>query len=104
MRREDPGMERPAGEIDGAEVLWWAEVSACGAAGATVHRRDGEVQGPARGLAICRYAGESGCYLFYCDEGWVVANDTFHDAVEGAKGQAAFEYEGVSALWRAGDD
>ncbi len=33
-------------------------------------------------LAIARYAGESGYYLFYCDENWRMLTDTYHRDVQ----------------------
>jgi hypothetical protein len=55
--------------------------------------------GPARGLAVCGYPGES-VYLFSCDEGWMPFADTWHATVEEARRQAEFEYEGVSQTWQ----
>ena len=63
-----------------------------------VHR--GVVQGPASGLAICRYPNESCCYLFGCDADWNVISDTWHQTLEDARTQAEFEYSGVSATWQ----
>lgn len=60
----------------------------------------GELMGPAAGLAICQYEGESAFYLFGCDEDWGTVTDTWHQTLEEAKAQAEFEYEGVSATWR----
>lgn len=59
----------------------------------------GAVLGPARGLAICQYDGETACYLFGCDEGWVSLSDTWHESLEDAKEQAEFEYLGASSTW-----
>jgi hypothetical protein len=59
----------------------------------------GVLQGPASGLAICRYEGEKTFYLFGCDENWQCITDTLHDTLEDAKKQAEFEYTGVSNIW-----
>jgi len=60
---------------------------------------DGELQGPAAGLAICRHDDEEACYLFGCDEEWNAVTDTWHETLEKALQQAEFEYEGVSETW-----
>lgn len=87
-------------EIDGAKVICFAEISdGVRATARTTHRKRGEVLGPARGLAICQYSGESSYYLFYCGEDWSVCTDTFHLSLDDAKTQAEFEYEGISKLW-----
>ena|SRR3989442_13044438 len=94
-------MNQPPAEIDGARLVCFAEVSAViRPTAATTHRRDGQILGPARGLAICQYPGESSFYLFYCDEDWTVRTDTFHFSLEDAKHQAEFEYDGISKHWR----
>jgi hypothetical protein len=59
----------------------------------------GVLQGTAAGLAICRFDGEDGFYLFGCDERWSSVTDTWHQTIEEAMGQAEFEYEGVSTTW-----
>src|SRR5947208_1554001 len=58
--------------------------------------------GPAGGLAICGCTGES-VYLYRCDEDWVPFAGTWHETVEQARWQAAFEYEGVDATWQQHD-
>jgi len=60
---------------------------------------DGVLQGPAAGLIICQFDGESGFYLFGCDENWDQVTDTWHQTLEDAQHQAEFEYEGVSKTW-----
>jgi hypothetical protein len=60
----------------------------------------GALRGPAAGLAICQYDGEDCFYLFGCDEEWSSVTDTRHQSIDEAKGQAEFEYEGVSATWQ----
>ena len=56
---------------------------------------------PARGLAICRYDGEDGYYLVFCDALWEAVTDTWHETLEAAMRQAEFEYVGVSGTWQA---
>jgi hypothetical protein len=93
-------MNQPPKELDGARLVCFVEVTdAVRPTAGTTHRRDGQVLGPARGLAICQYAGESSFYLFYCDEDWTVCTDTFHMTLEDAKHQAEYEYDGISRYW-----
>jgi len=73
------------------------------ATGACKHTVGGIVQGSFDGLAICQYRGDSAFYLFYCDADWNNVTDTFHLTLDDAKGQAEFEYEGVSATWQRAD-
>lgn len=59
----------------------------------------GQLMGAMSGLAICPDAGEDGFYLFGCDSEWQVVTDSWHQALDDAKHQAEFEYEGVSKTW-----
>jgi len=83
-------------ELDGAKVLKHAIVSnEVHATGATRHVAAGVEVGPAAALAIAGYEGQEGVYLFYLDAEGTVVTDTFHDSVDDALGQAAFEYVGL---------
>jgi hypothetical protein len=83
-------------ELDGAKVLKYAIVSdEVEATGATRHVAAGIELGPATALAIARYEGREGFLLFYLDRDGAVATDTFHNSVEDALRQAAFEYVGL---------
>lgn len=87
----------PPRDLDGAAVLTTASVSAARATGLTQHFRAGErVNEQIHWLAVGRYEGQPGFYLFYCGEDWTVVTDTFHDTVEGALDQARHEFDGVS--------
>jgi hypothetical protein len=88
-------------KIDGAVVLETAEIQGRAVpTGATRHfSGEGEI-GPVPHLALAQYSGESGVYLFYCDENWTVLSDTFHDSVAAAKSQAEFEYARSITTWR----
>lgn len=57
------------------------------------------LQGPAAGLAICQYDGETAYYLFGCDSEWHTVTDTWYETLEDALEQAEFEYEGVARTW-----
>jgi hypothetical protein len=60
------------------------------------------LQGPAAGLAIYEAKDGSGFYLFGCDTNWQVITDTWHASLKDAMREAEFEYEGITATWRAG--
>ena len=60
----------------------------------------GVAWGPAAGLAICQYDGDTAFYLFGCDADWFSVTDTWHETIEEAKSQAEFEYAGVSQTWQ----
>ncbi len=93
-------MGEPPELLDGARVLAFAVVDAAVVpTGATTHRIESEVLGPAAGLAVARYDGDGQFYLFYCDSDWQVVTDTCHPTLELAREQAEFEYRGVSARW-----
>lgn len=93
-------MEHPPELLNGARVVRWSSID-------ERHRPTGNcrqivagvLQGPAAGLAICQYEGETGYYLFGCDEDWSKLTDTWHERMEDALSQAEFEYEGVSKSW-----
>jgi hypothetical protein len=95
-------MKNPPGLINGARVIQWSAID-------RRHRPTqncrqivaGQVQGPAAGLAICRYEDDDAYYLFGCDPHWNQITDTWHPSLEAAMEQAEFEYEGVSATWRS---
>jgi hypothetical protein len=83
-------------ELDGANVLKYAiAADEVEPTGATRHEAAGRELRPAAALAIAKYEGREGFYLFYLDNDGAMATDTFHDSVEDALGQAAFEYTGL---------
>ena len=84
-------MNTPPSHLDGAEVLRFAILSRAQHSVA-VHAVDRVAVAPVAALAICRYAEEAGCYLFYCDSEWAVLTDTLHDSIDGAANQAGFEF------------
>jgi hypothetical protein len=95
-------MTRPPANLDGAKVLFYAIIDeGHRPTGNTLHRIGGELMPPASGLAVCRYEKDAGFYLFYCDGGWRVLTDTWHESAEDARRQAEFEYEGVDNAWKA---
>ncbi len=73
-----------------------ADLSDSTPTGLTRHVVRGEVVAEFAALAIAGYEGDSGCYLFYCDEDWHVVTDTFHPTLEGAISQAEAEFGRLS--------
>ena len=93
-------MGEPPAELDGARILAFAVIEGSVVlSGGTTHRIGNEQLGPADGLAIAQYEGDSQFYLFYCDSTWHVVTDTCHLTLELAYKQAEFEYRGVSSKW-----
>ncbi|MFB7877595.1 hypothetical protein ACFC06_20295 [Nocardia sp. NPDC056064] len=82
--------------IDGARVLRVADISALVPTGRTRHIVFGAFVDRFDRLAIARYDGADGFYLFYCDAEWNCITDTYHDDVASAIRQAEFEYGAVS--------
>jgi hypothetical protein len=60
---------------------------------------NGQVLGPATGLAICQRAGDEGFYLYGCDKHWKPLSDTWHASLVEAQVQAEFEYTGSRDTW-----
>ncbi|HEU5011424.1 MAG TPA: hypothetical protein VFT66_02695 [Roseiflexaceae bacterium] len=88
-------------QIGGAEVICFAIIdSRTYPTDKCKHVVGGVLQGPASGLAICQYEGESSFYLFGCDQNWQSITDTWHETFEDAKNQAEIEYTGVSKAWQ----
>jgi hypothetical protein len=88
-------------EIDGVIVVLYTPIDhRHRATGNCRHVVAGEPPAPAAALAVCQYRNEAGYYLFGCNEDWSCVTDTWHPTIQEAKGQAEFEYEGVSATWQ----
>jgi hypothetical protein len=47
---------------------------------------------PPSELRIVKYDGDSGFYLFYCDDSGKEFTDTYHDSLEEALAQAEWEF------------
>lgn len=93
-------METPSHKLDNAQLVLLTPIDRRHRAMQNCrHVVHGQMLGPARGLAICRYNGDPGFYLFYCDDQWNVLADTWHDSLAAARSQAEFEYEGVADTW-----
>jgi hypothetical protein len=85
---------------DGGKVICFARLDAgVQRTGKTVHRRAGAEMPPFRGLVIVEESVGGPYYLLYCDDEWQSLTDTWHETLEDAKAQAAFEYEGISQAW-----
>jgi len=93
-------MKQPPELVGGAKVVRWSAIDGLHRpTGNCRHIVAGVLQGPAAGLAICQYEGETAYYLFGCDPEWNTVTDTWHESLEDALEQAEFEYEGVSETW-----
>jgi hypothetical protein len=73
--------------------------------GETRHFKGGEPLPPPRSLRIVRYADDGGIYLLYLDPDGQEQTDTWHQTVDDAQRQAAFEFEVQPDEWQppAGD-
>jgi hypothetical protein len=93
-------MHDPPDTLDGAQVLCFTPIDDRHVVtNDTRHFRDGALQTGFAGLIIANYPGESGYYLYYCDEAWQAENDTWHASLEDAKAQAEFEFRGTRDTW-----
>ncbi len=93
-------MDKPPTSIKGALVLCYSFIDERHKpTGLCEHRVDGQLIGLASGLAICRYQDSSEVLLYFCDELWEMMTHAHHQAIDEAKDQAEFEYEGTSATW-----
>lgn len=86
----------PPEVIDGARVLFWADVSAVSLTGAVRHDADGVPQTRFSGVAVAQYAGRTAAYLFHCGPDWTVENDDCYDSVEAAIADAERQYAGFT--------
>lgn len=90
-------MQIPPLYIDGAVTIWYICLNSEYRYVQNVnHYVDGNRMGAAPVLAICHYPDDTGYYLFRYDGTWKTITDTYHDSVEAAMAQAAFEYDGLS--------
>jgi hypothetical protein len=86
--------------IGGARTLFYTLIDHRHlATGNTKHIVSGQLVTKISGLAICKYANDHGFYLFGCDENWNSITETYHDSIEEAKDQAAFEYINSVETW-----
>ena len=90
----------PPENIDGAKVLAYLILDSSQAkTGMTSHYVDGKLVENIFALSICKYANDSGYYLFYCDRNWKTITDTYHENIVGAKSQAEHEYLNSFNCW-----
>jgi hypothetical protein len=91
----------PPHTLDGGRVVCFARLSdSVRATGKTTHVIAGEAAPRFHGLAIIEYEPGGPYYLSYCDQNWHSLTDTWHETLEEAKAQAAFEFEGIDRAWR----
>jgi len=67
--------------------------------GKTRHLQGSELLPTPSELRIVKYPGDSGFYLFYCDDTGAEFTDTYHDTLEGALAQAQWEFEVKKNDW-----
>jgi hypothetical protein len=85
--------------LDGAQVIKYAAItSTVVPTGATYHESAGSPIPTASALAIAKYDSDppDSYYLFYLGSDSAVMIETWHESVDRALTQAAFEYEGLS--------
>ena len=90
----------PPQMLDGGRVVCFARLNDVRPTGNTAHVVAGEVSPRFHGLAIIEYEPRGPYYLLYCDQDWYSLTDTWHETLEEAKAQAAFEFKGVDQAWR----
>ena len=88
-------MSRPPDKIDGATVLWFADVSNLKKTDHVRHFDGSQHQLTFKRLAVCKYEGATEVYLFHCDERWNTENDDLFDSVEAAMTSAIRQYSGL---------
>jgi hypothetical protein len=86
--------------LDGAKVLAVADLTAASANGTVRLFRDGAFQdsNDFAYLALAAYDGDSGCYVFYCDDTWDVRNDMLYDSRLDAEQMVAREFQGAQFI------
>jgi len=88
-----PLVQPPPEILDRARVLQFASLARSQPTGKTRHVVGGVEVTDFAGVAIARYDDEpTGIYLFYCDRGWNVITDTWHEDIASAIAQANFEF------------
>jgi hypothetical protein len=85
-------MTNPPRTIDGAKVLQVADLEGSAPSGRMRHTVNGVEVTAFAALALARYPGQVGIYLFHCDDGWKTMTDTYHEDSEQAIAQAEFEF------------
>jgi hypothetical protein len=67
--------------------------------GKTRHYRGGEECPPPAELRIIQFSDDPGFYLLYYDATGEEITDTYHESIDEAKAQAAFEFEVTPEEW-----
>ncbi len=71
--------------------------------GKTHHYHGTQQLPPPSELRIVQYADDPGFYLFYCDDTGKEFTDTYHETLEEALSQAAWEFTVRPDEWAAGE-
>ncbi len=86
-------MIEPPELIDGARVLYWADVSTRHMTGHVVHYGASQRQEDFACIAIAQYGDGAGeAYLFHCNTDWRVLNDDRFETVDEAIASALHQY------------
>ena len=93
-------MNPPPREIGGLKVVLYSPIDERHVPTNACRHVVGVPRGPAIGLAICQYEGDTSFYLFGCDAKWSSITDTWHETLDAAMSQAESEYRGVSQTWQ----
>lgn len=86
-------MSDPPRRMGGAKMICFAILRVHDEVSGTSPHRASSI----RGLAIAH--APEGYSLFGCDADWQVISDTWHETLDEAKAQAAFEFPSTPLLW-----
>ena len=89
-------MEYPPKQIDGANVLYFADVSKLKKTSQVQHFSGNIPQLKFARIAICQYKNKSETYLFHCNQSWKTENDDLYGSVEEAKESVMKLYHGLT--------
>jgi len=94
-------INKPTAVLHGARVLKYAIVdSSIQYTGKITVYVDGQLVGPATGLAICKYDNEDSVCIFYCKDNWEVFAAGEYPTVEKAVERMEVAYSGSSKKWK----
>jgi hypothetical protein len=80
--------------------LYEATVDEAKVTGRTRHSANGRLLEPPAFLTIAQMPEDPGYYLLYLDKARQGTTDTYHESIDAAKKQAAFEFQISPTEWR----
>lgn len=89
-------------ELDGAKVILYTRNSisnSYGTVGQLTDKNEIIDEIPITAMAVCKYEGGKGYYLFSCDLNWEVVGDFDYDTLEKAKEGAKFHHNVKDEDW-----